>query len=107
MSPRAVPGASKAEDAAKGLGRRDPYWPAQVTVLAAIGLNLDLPSNLTLQPGWVLPVLEGVLLVGLVASTPWEGERARPWRRRVAILLIGIVSAANLLSLGLLCHYLL
>jgi hypothetical protein len=107
MSPRAVPGASQAEGAATAFARRDPYWPAQVTVLAAILLNLDLPSRLTLQPGWVLPGLEGVLLAGLVASTPWEGERARPWRRRVALLLIGIVSAANLLSLGLLCHYLL
>ena len=31
---------------ARGSARRDPFWPAQLTVLAAIALSLDLPSTL-------------------------------------------------------------
>ena len=88
-------------------GRRDPFWPAQVTVLAAIGLSLDLPSSLSV-PGkvWLIPAIEGVLLAGLVATTPWRGGQ-RPMRRRVALGLVGLVTASNLVNLVLLVHHVL
>ena len=35
--------------------RRDPFWPAQLTVLAAIALSLDLPSSLTIRKVWLIP----------------------------------------------------
>jgi hypothetical protein len=89
----------------QALARRDPFWPAQVTVLAAIALSLTLPSKLTIRPVWLIPAIEAVLLVGLVVWTPRAGER-RPMRRRVALSLIGLVSASNLLNLILLVHHL-
>jgi hypothetical protein len=95
-----------AQGQAAALARRDPFWPAQVTVLAAILLSLDLPSTLTIRPVWLIPAIEGVLLLGLVASTPRAGQR-RPMRRHVALVLIGLVSATNLLNLTLLVHHLL
>jgi len=107
MSRRALPGTEKAEDAAEAFTRHDPYWPAQASVLATIALDIDLPNRLTLQPPWVLPALEGLLLVGLVLTTPRGGAPPHPYRRFAAIGLIGLVSAANLLSLVLLVHYLL
>jgi hypothetical protein len=107
MTRRAVPGASQAGDAAEAFARSDPYWPPQLAVLATIALDLDLPNKLTLHPSWILPTLEGVLLAGLVATTPRGGKPPHPYRRRVAIAMIGLVSAANLLSLVLLTHYLL
>jgi hypothetical protein len=106
MKRRAVPGASSAEGTVKAFIRNDPFWPAQLSVLATIVLDLDLPSKLTLRPGWILPSLEGLLLLGLVVTTPRGDAAPSPHRRTVALALIGIVSAANLLSLGLLAHYL-
>jgi uncharacterized membrane protein len=107
MTRRAVPGATTAEDAAEAFARQDPYWPAQLSVLATIALDIDLPNRLTLHPAWVLPALEALLLAGLVATTPRRGKPPHPYRRFVAIGMVGLVSAANLLSLILLVHYLL
>jgi hypothetical protein len=88
------------------LARRDPFWPAQLTVLAAIVLSVTLPRYLGIQPAWVIPAIEGVLLAALVATAPREA-RARPERRRVGLGLVGLVSASNLLNLTLLVHHLL
>jgi len=92
---------------AQWLGRRDPFWPAQLTVLAAILLSLNLPSKLTIQQVWLIPAIEAVLLAGLVLSTPWVPARHRHHRRWVAMGLVAIVSASNLFNLGLLVHELL
>jgi uncharacterized membrane protein len=82
-------------------------WPAQLTVLAAIGIQVSLPDRLTVGPFWLLPALEGVLLVALLLSTPRQLEYEHPRRRRVALLLIAVVSAANVYSLYELTHLLL
>jgi hypothetical protein len=96
-----------AQRRAADFARRDPFWPAQLTVLAAIGLSLHLPSYLGVHPVWVIPTVEGVLLAALVATTPRERLRPMPQRRGVALGLIGLVSASNLLNLVLLVHRLL
>jgi uncharacterized membrane protein len=81
--------------------------PAQATVLAAIGLQLLLPERLTVGPTWLLPGLEGALLVGLTMATPRELEREHTRRRALALSLIAFVSAANVFSLQQLTHFLL
>src|SRR5438105_1504604 len=45
--------------------RAEPFWPALATVLGAIALQLLLPKRLTAGPTWLLPALEGALLLGL------------------------------------------
>jgi uncharacterized membrane protein len=85
----------------------EPFWPAQATVLAAIGLQLLLPARLTAGPAWLIPALEGMLLVGLFLATPRQLEYEHPRRRRAALGLIAFVSAANVFSLGALTRYLL
>jgi uncharacterized membrane protein len=87
--------------------RPEPFWPAQATVLAAIALQLLLPKRLTAGPTWLLPGLEGVLLLGLAVSTPRQLEREHRVRRRGALALTAFVSAANITSLALLTHQLL
>lgn len=95
-----------AQGEAAAFARHDPFWPAQLTVLAAIVLSLDLPSYLTIREVWLIPAIEGVLLVALVALTPGMGQSGSQ-RRRIALALIGLVSASNLLNLILLVHRLL
>ena len=85
----------------------EPFWPAQATVLAAIGLQLLLPERLTVGPTWLLPALEGALLIGMFLATPRELEHEHPGRRRVALGLTAFVSAANVFSLDALIHFLL
>jgi uncharacterized membrane protein len=83
------------------------FWPIQVTVLAAIGLQIGLSKRLTVGPSWLLPALEGVLLIGLSMATPRQLEHEHKARRRTAIALTAFVSAANIFSLVELTHLLL
>jgi uncharacterized membrane protein len=83
------------------------FWPVQVTVLAAIGLQIGLSKRLTVGPAWLLPALEGVLLIGLSMATPRQLEHEHRARRRTAIALTAFVSAANIFSLVELTHLLL
>ena len=84
-------------------------WPAQLTALVAIALQITLPNRLTVGPTWLLPSLEAAMVVLLVVSTRADLrlEDNHPGRRVVAIAMIALVSAANILSLYLLTHYLL
>jgi len=85
----------------------EPFWPAQATILAAIALQLALPERLTVGPSWLIPALEGALLVGMFLATPKQLEHEHPLRRRVALGLTAFVTAANIYSLGALTHFLL
>src|ERR1035441_803700 len=79
----------------------------RATVLAAIGLQLLLPARLTVGPAWLIPAFEGALLIGMFMATPRQLEQEHPRRRRVALGLTALVSAANIFSLSALTHYLL
>ncbi len=85
----------------------EPFWPAQATILAAIGLQVALPARLTVGPSWLIPALEGALLIGMFLATPKQLEREHPRRRRIALGLTAFVGAANIYSLGALTHFLL
>jgi hypothetical protein len=87
------------------LGRDDPLWPGQLATLVALVLYLAFPAALTIGPGWPLPVAETVLLAALVIAT--RGGREATRRREIAIGLVLVAAFANLISLGLLTHYLL
>jgi uncharacterized membrane protein len=88
-------------------GRPEPAWPAQATVLVAIALQFTLPGRLTVGPFWLIPSLEGVLLVGLTFASPMQLEHEHAGRRRTALSMIAFVSAANIYSLAALTHFLL
>jgi uncharacterized membrane protein len=85
----------------------EPFWPAQLTVLAAIALQLLLPERLTVGPRWLVPGLEGALLLGLFIVTPNQLEDDHPRRRRIALGMTAFVSVANIYSLAALTHHLL
>lgn len=77
------------------LGVVDPFWEAQLAVLVTVLLYVALPARLTVGPRWLVPSLEGVLLVGLAISTPYRHHTQSPVRRRMSIGLILLVTAAN------------
>ena len=88
-------------------GVSEPFWPAQLTVAAAIVVQLLLPESLVVGPEWLVPSLEGALLIGLFVVTPNVIEDEHPRRRRVALAMTAFVTAANIYSLGALTHFLL
>ena len=84
----------------------DPYWPVQVALGLIIVVQLTLADQVSVGPTWLAPAVEAVLLFALIVITPARATEERPGRRMVAMTLIGVVSAINVTSLGLLVHYL-
>jgi uncharacterized membrane protein len=99
-----------------------PLWPA-AAILAAAGLYADLPSSFIYGHGggafgvvrWVVPALTVLILLTLGVVRPrgrlarafdWHPRAVHVTRRRLSIVMIGIVSAANTASIILLVHLL-
>ncbi|MBA3867139.1 MAG: DUF1345 domain-containing protein [Solirubrobacterales bacterium] len=89
------------------LGVVEPFWQAQLAILLTLLLYFALPSKLTIGPRWLLPLLEGVLLIGLAVSTPYRHHTQSPIHRWMSLGLIAIVTLTNFVALGMLIHLLL
>ena len=51
-------------------------WPVTITVAAAIALQVAVPGLLVLvRPTWILPAVQGALLLALVAANPHRIDR--------------------------------
>jgi hypothetical protein len=87
--------------------KADPWWGAQLVAAGAITLQFALANKLTVGPFWLLPGVEALVLIALIAASPHPRWRHSRLRRRVSISLIALVSLLNMVSLVLLCHYLL
>ncbi len=88
------------------LERGDPLWPAQLAVGAAIALHLTLSTKIVIGPKWLVPIVEGVLLLVLVVIAPSRADRRSLPVRRFALFVIGLVTLTNVVSLVLLVHFL-
>jgi hypothetical protein len=71
-------------------------------VLAAIALTALMPDQVRLGPRWLLPVIEGLLLVVLVAGDPGTIDRRSRSLRAISIGLVGVLVFGALWSTGLL-----
>jgi len=79
--------------------RGERRWPVSLSVIAAIVLQMLLPPHLTGPlPRWVLPGLEGALLIGLIVADPVRIERGGSRMRAASIVLIGLMTIANAAS---------
>jgi hypothetical protein len=81
--------------------------PVAVAVVFAVALQLVLPDRLVLRPHALLPALELLLLVALVAANPMRLERRHPALRLASLAVTALISLANATSAGLLVHALL
>ena len=70
--------------------------------MAAIGLTLLLPDAVRLGPIWVLPLIEFLLLVAMMATNQSNLSRRSSIVRRVAICLVGVLVVGSLVSTGFL-----
>jgi hypothetical protein len=77
-------------------------WPMASAVLAAIVLTILLPSAIRVGPQWLLPVLEGVLLVIVIVADPVRINRRSREIRTVSIVLVSVLVVGTLWSTGLL-----
>lgn len=77
----------------------EPRWPAAVALVALAGLHLALPKELAVGPPWLLPTLVAALLIPTLLTLRLKRHRLN---RVFGFLSLGVVTAAELWSLGLL-----
>ncbi|WP_405150746.1 hypothetical protein OG589_18635 [Sphaerisporangium sp. NBC_01403] len=105
---------SEQDDDAPPPGRRaeheghpgEPRLPAACAVVVAITLYAALPSHLILGPRFVVPALELLLFVPLVAVNPWRMRRENRLLRRLSIMLVLLIAVTNAVALVLLVEQL-
>jgi uncharacterized membrane protein len=73
----------------------EPRWPVAITVIAAIGLQLAVPKELVIQPVWLMPAIELILLALLVAANPRRINRDHRLVRAGSLTLVAVATVAN------------
>ena len=71
-------------------------WPATLAVAISIALELALPDRLRLANSWVLPAIEGGLLIALVAMNPGRIRHSSRRLRRMSLVLIAALTVTNI-----------
>jgi uncharacterized membrane protein len=83
---------SKVEVVRTGIGT-EKRWPLAGALILAIVIPLLLPSRFSLGPRWVVPAIDAVLLVAIVAA-----DRGRSGRRSATIRLLSIALVVVLVA---------
>jgi hypothetical protein len=84
------------------LRRGEPRLPAVMATLLAIALYALLPQELLVGPRLLIPGLEVLLLVPLVAINPARMTRETRWSRAVSLALVVVIAVTNMVALVLL-----
>jgi uncharacterized membrane protein len=84
-------------------------WHATAAVVVAIALQVALPNRVVrgLGPRWLVPALEGALVVALIIANPGRITRESARIRTMSLTLIALISLANFIALGELINALL
>lgn len=73
-------------------------WPMAAAVVTAMVLTLLLPADLRLGPQWLLPLIEGLLLIALIVGDPGRITRRSVMLRRLSIALVAVLGAGAVWS---------
>lgn len=85
----------------------DPVWHVQIALIVALSLQLLLPDTFSFGLRYVLPWIEGLLILTLSLTTP-HARTFKSLRRRVNVItLIAITTIANVYSLLVVAEHLL
>lgn len=77
----------------------EPRWQVSLAIVAAIALQIPVPGRLVLlHPSWVLPALDGLLVLGLIIANPRRINRQSVILRYTSLTLIALISLANVWS---------
>jgi hypothetical protein len=80
----------------------EPRWPVALALGGFIAVTIVLrvlqPHRETLGPGWLMPSVEVVLLVLLIASDPTHIRERRHWLRPLSIAFAALLAVAALAS---------
>ncbi|MER8188446.1 hypothetical protein ABT014_33140, partial [Kitasatospora sp. NPDC094015] len=76
--------------------RGEARLPAVLATLAAILLYLALPERLLVGPRFVLPGLEMLLLIPLIAVNPRRMTRQNRMSRALSLILVAVIGVSNL-----------
>jgi hypothetical protein len=98
--------ASAQETPAVRLG--ESRWPPALALVAFLGLNVALrvwlPHGGAVRVAWLLPSIEGVLLLVLLAGDPARLAPRAPWLRPLLVGLVSVLVLAALWSTVLLVY---
>ena len=77
-------------------------WPPLLAVVVAIALQVVLPPTVIqgLGPRWLIPAVEGVLLVALFVTNPHQVDRAESNLRMLSLAMIAVITVVNVVALG-------
>jgi hypothetical protein len=95
-------------DAAAGTSIGESRLPPAAALLAFMGLNVAvrvwLPGQAAVRVPWLVPAIEAVLLVLLLATDPHSLAKHARWLRRVAVTLVVVLVASALWATVLLVY---
>ena len=75
-------------------GPRERRWPAVLTLLVTIAMSVFLPERLVLGPSWLVPAVEGLLLIAIVAAISGSTGRCTTFLRALSVALVFALTAA-------------
>jgi uncharacterized membrane protein len=73
-------------------------WASSIAVAVAIALQLSLPGRFVLRPRFFIPIVGGLLLVGLIIANPRRISKRSAGLHASSIVLIGLISLGNAVS---------
>ena len=90
-----------ADDAAREAGAHaqvvgEARWPMAAAVVTAMVLTILLPEGERTLPVWLLPLIEGILLVALIAGDPGAIDRRSRLLRILSVALVAILVVSAL-----------
>jgi uncharacterized membrane protein len=78
----------------------EPRWPVSLAVAVAIALQLVLPYKIAFRPRWLLPTIQGLMLIGIIVANPKRIDKESTRLRTATIALIAVSTLANAWSAG-------